>query len=468
MPERQKVIDNGDKIEPEPGSVREALEAINASEEFAASPRLKEILTYVVEEKLAGRSDQIKGKTIAADVYGRDLETAAPTDNIVRVEARRLRRVLGQFYEGSGKKAPVRIHIDAGSYVPRFEISDCEDKPTSKIPPSPEKQTPWFAAIWPSDHGAIAAISSLAIFVLLGGYLFYHAERINEATATEPARAQSATRAALMEKSPLAVQSMNMSDQARGLLFPVFDLERQKLAITLFERAIDLDGTLPDGYAGKAQALATLAFLSPDPTVSGDLLKQAQGLATKALEVGPTSARSHGAIAWIKSFSGEHGAARKHADIAVDLMPNDGYILDIDGVVAILSGDGVRAASASDPGRTRIGDGRFGAPNIWGVANYMLGNHQAVVQAFKEAPASGAPVSAPSLVFLAASLDHIGQHSEAKSVVKKLKASWPDFPVRFVLHRLFGETETATDIFQRLHKNGLNDAPNPEPKSSRS
>lgn len=442
-----------------PSDVRAALEDILSSEELSTSPRLQEILRYIVEEKLAGRGARIKGKTIAADIYGREPGGAGATDNIVRVEARRLRRLLSQYYDGTGKDASLRIHIDAGGYVPRFEARTFEDEPDStEAGPLPVKPRPAGTAGEPPQRTTVGVVLAL-ILVLGGSTLALRAGTPPETVAvpiTAPAgNPQDAIRSALMEKSPVSVQSLNLSEQARGMLFPVFDPKRQKLAIEMFDHAIRLDATLPDGHAGKAQALATLAFLSPDEAQQQALGRQAETAAMTSWELGPVSARAHGSVAWVNAFAGDHEAARKHADIAVGLMPNDGYILDIDGVVAILAGDGARAANASDPRRLRHGEGRFGAPNIWGVANYMLGNYEEVVRAFEAAPSAGAPVSAPSLMFLAAAQDHLGNTSEAKQAVEELQANWPDFPARFVLGKMFGRSNHAEDIHSRLVKHGL-------------
>ena len=80
----------------------EALTRIVGSEEFATSPKLGEFLAYVVNEQIQGRSDRIKGKTIAVDVFGRGADEGSAGHNIVRVEARRLRRLLNEYYSGSG------------------------------------------------------------------------------------------------------------------------------------------------------------------------------------------------------------------------------------------------------------------------------------------------------------------------------------------------------------------------------
>ncbi|WP_422041107.1 tetratricopeptide repeat protein [Roseibium sp.] len=455
MPAKGKSTGSEQSADCNPKAVRDALHAVISSEELASSPRLKQILSYIVEERLAGRGDQIRGKTIAADVYGRALDGRNASDNIVRVEARRLRRVLDQFYEGSGRDENIRIHVDAGTYVPRFELREDTNLAANagnQATPVTENTASVFVRSAPPLR--FATVAGVVVALVAGGvFLFQQGATppVVPAPVTDP---QVAVRSALMEKSPVSVQSMNLAEQARGLLFPVFDAERQRLAISLFDRAIALDPSLPDGYAGKAQALATLAFLAKDDMQSTDLMQQAASLASRARELGPTSARAHGATAWIASMSGGSETARKHANIAVGLMPDDGYILDIDGVVAILAGDGARAAKASDPERLRLGKGRFGAPNIWGVANYMLGNYDTVIDAFETAPAAGAPVSAPSLIFLAAAHDHLGNTRAAANAVRDLRTTWPDFPVPFVLDKMFAQKEFASDIYSRLEKNG--------------
>ena len=81
--------------------------------------RLKDFLAYIVEEEIAGRGEGIRGKTIAQDVYGKDPTEGVDSDNVVRVDARRLRQILDHYYQSSGSGDPVRIHVDTGGYRPR-------------------------------------------------------------------------------------------------------------------------------------------------------------------------------------------------------------------------------------------------------------------------------------------------------------------------------------------------------------
>lgn len=100
--------------------VRLSLAAIVASSAFHASPQLAAFLRFVVEATLSGRSEQIKGYTIAVEALGRDSAFDPQTDPIVRVEAGRLRRALDRYYAGPGQADTVVIELPRGSYVPAF------------------------------------------------------------------------------------------------------------------------------------------------------------------------------------------------------------------------------------------------------------------------------------------------------------------------------------------------------------
>lgn len=105
---------------PTNAEIRVALSRILDSASFAQAGRASGFLRYVVEETLAGRSDRLKGLTIAVDVFERPADFDAQSDPLVRVEASRLRRRLLEYYAGEGREDPVRISLTRGSYIPAF------------------------------------------------------------------------------------------------------------------------------------------------------------------------------------------------------------------------------------------------------------------------------------------------------------------------------------------------------------
>ena len=105
---------------PSPVDIKQQLERLRNSETFAGSERLMAFLTYLVEETLAGRGDGLREAVIGNAVYRRDPPYDPRIDSTVRVEARRLRNKLADYFAGEGRRDAVHINIPTGSYGPQF------------------------------------------------------------------------------------------------------------------------------------------------------------------------------------------------------------------------------------------------------------------------------------------------------------------------------------------------------------
>ena len=102
-----------------PEHVMLTLAAVEGSEAFRSSPRHRALLRYLVENAVAGDLASLKETVIAVAVFGRPVARFDPKlDSIVRVEARRLRARLEDYYAGAGRDAALRIGLPVGSYVP--------------------------------------------------------------------------------------------------------------------------------------------------------------------------------------------------------------------------------------------------------------------------------------------------------------------------------------------------------------
>jgi Tol biopolymer transport system component len=102
--------------------IREQLNKILTSDTFVRSERLSAFLRYVVEVTLRGDGSTLKEQVIGHDVYARGNEYDPAADPIVRVDARRLRDKLREYYSGA-RDEPVLITLPKGSYVPCFEAN---------------------------------------------------------------------------------------------------------------------------------------------------------------------------------------------------------------------------------------------------------------------------------------------------------------------------------------------------------
>lgn len=102
--------------------VRAQLERIISSKPFIQSQRLCRFLRITVERTLDGEADQIKEYMLGRDVFDRDQSYDPRVDSIVRVEARRLRVKLRQYYQEFAGEDVVLIAFRKGSYVPVFRF----------------------------------------------------------------------------------------------------------------------------------------------------------------------------------------------------------------------------------------------------------------------------------------------------------------------------------------------------------
>jgi hypothetical protein len=128
---------------PDAGAAREYLDKIVASPGFQNSDRLCRFLRFIVEAKLRGEHDRIKEYVIGKEVFDRDGQYDPRIDPIVRVEARRLRKKLDEYYAGQGSADAVRIDFPKGAYVPEIHAWVEEQQ----APPAPKPGAPRVFAI---------------------------------------------------------------------------------------------------------------------------------------------------------------------------------------------------------------------------------------------------------------------------------------------------------------------------------
>ncbi|MEE9531042.1 MAG: hypothetical protein V3W52_08635, partial [Syntrophobacteria bacterium] len=122
------------------------LERMLASPDFKATPTQVAFLRYVVNQTLAGNGSQIKGYTVATEVFGRGPDFDQSLDPIVSIQAGGLRRALERYYKHAGKHDPIRIDIPTGTYVPTFG----EQLPSHQHIAAEQAAAVGVMATWPS------------------------------------------------------------------------------------------------------------------------------------------------------------------------------------------------------------------------------------------------------------------------------------------------------------------------------
>lgn len=147
-------------------AVLAALDRLTTWSEMARSPQLTRFLDYIVKRRLDGDTQSIKAYSIAVDVFGRPADFDPQSDPIVRVQARRLRALLDQYYRGPGVTDRLQIQLPIGRYVPDFVESD--GRPTAAPPPQrPVGRS--FEAVDPAAPRGHVTVSWLVLLVIAIG-----------------------------------------------------------------------------------------------------------------------------------------------------------------------------------------------------------------------------------------------------------------------------------------------------------
>lgn len=144
--------------QPNPDLVRSELERLFQSDQFKNSKRCRTLLSYVVEETLAGRGDQLKERLVGINVFGRNPDYETAEDPVVRNAAIEVRKRLAQFYVESGNDAAIRIDLHPGTYIPEFRSAPHPPEIAQTQQPLPAR-----------DRRRRATIAALLVAVVLLG-----------------------------------------------------------------------------------------------------------------------------------------------------------------------------------------------------------------------------------------------------------------------------------------------------------
>jgi hypothetical protein len=110
-------------LHPAEPTAEEKLEQLNRilhSREFQGSESLTSLLRYLVQDAIANPNVAVKEYTIAVEVFGRSTDFDPRTDSVVRVQSKRLRSKLHEYYETEGRGEKVLIDVPKGHYKVAF------------------------------------------------------------------------------------------------------------------------------------------------------------------------------------------------------------------------------------------------------------------------------------------------------------------------------------------------------------
>jgi hypothetical protein len=117
-------------VEPTPEEKLEQLEKILHSRVLHGSESLVALLRYLVRGEVCDPSVHIKESTIASEVFGCGSDFDSRTNSVVRVQTKRLRTKLQEYYETEGMSDRVFIDLPKGHYKVTFSYIPDKDETT--------------------------------------------------------------------------------------------------------------------------------------------------------------------------------------------------------------------------------------------------------------------------------------------------------------------------------------------------
>lgn len=393
---------------------------------------MQSFLSYVVTEALAGRTEEIRAKTIAMDVYGYEVDDLTKREGVVRVDAGRVRRKLQAYYENDGSADEVVISLPVGRYAPEFRSG-------GDIGRNPKRNRKLWVAI------------ALAGALVLGGIGIVTTQVLWNSASHVPGREQTT----IYDVSPTRVEAMNLCSTGRDLIFPIVDLSRLQPGLLVFETAIQRDPLYFCGFAGAAQVETMLAILQFQLPVADKLFKAADGNSAHALELAPDAPWALSARAWYEYGVGNFSRATSLSARATDLAPDDPHVAEFDALISLYTSDFQRILSHAERYQNLRGDGGgLVLGNALGAAQFHTGDYVSAIETFENAIAEGGAFGPISTAYLMAARWNNDEPAEARRLARMFAKTWPDFPLEAVKRRVFVDPQPVLNLTKAMRAAG--------------
>ena len=255
-----------------PSEIDGQVARIAVSRTLHSSASLVRLLQFIVSETQAGRANELKEYTLGTEVLGRGAEFDPRVDTIVRVQARRLRAKLREYYEAEGKDDPVVIRLERGSYVPRFEARPVGPDPA--VAAASRLRRGW------------ATVGLVALIAAVGGLLWFGVARPTVAS-------QAAANGHIANPEAHALYLQAKAAYAKGTR------EGLSESVTLFQKATRADASYVPAYTGLAYAYL---FQSSNFLPPSDAMPKARDAARAALALDQANIEAHTALGQVALF----------------------------------------------------------------------------------------------------------------------------------------------------------------------
>lgn len=419
------------ETKPNPDDVRAAVERLSESSTFIGSERLRDFLRYVVEEALNGRAEMIRAKTIAMDIYGSTPSEMSRRENVVRVDAGRLRRKLAEYYAKEGRSEQIVFDLPKGGYAPNIEYKCSATGSVTERQSRPAFSSPIYLYVGLIGAFVVAGVIVLT-FLLKPDNTYARKVPAGELSKDE--------RSAIFDASPRRLQAVNLAHNGRDLIFPAIEPARLEAALMIFKAAMEQDESYFGGHAGAAQVAATISLVTSNETQAEEMLDYARNQSDQAIRLAPNTGWSQSAKAWVLFAGGNWSKALEYSDRARRLAPNDVHVLEFVSLILLYSAEFEEVIALSESALAELDlDRSYVFQNAMGSAKFHIQDYSGAVTAFENTLAGGGPSGPVAVAYLMAAQQMLGNSAEAQDLLIKYAQNWPDRRIDLLVQRLFSD-----------------------------
>ena len=242
----------------------------------------------------------------------------------------------------------------------------------------------------------------------------------------------------------------------RQFLFQLrISAEDHRITRAALERAVGLDPGYADAWIALSNIYQQEYMNNLNPRTGS--LERALRAAETAVDLDPTSARAHFALAQTRYFMQDLGAFQVSADRAITLNPRNTQTVAMVGILMGYAGDWVRSVELTTSAMELN-------PHHAGWYNFNIFFNEYRQQHYPEALAIAQKMNLPdywaSAMALAIAHAELGNEKEAQAAIRELLRIWPAFEEEYyrigLARWIFAQPELIEQVNRSLLKAGIN------------
>ena len=203
--------------------------------------------------------------------------------------------------------------------------------------------------------------------------------------------------------------------------FYLWGTDNKRLALSLYQKALELDPEFAEAYAGVASVASRVWRWGIAGVLPGPVARQlAFSAASKALALDPDNGEAYSVLAWSQLVEGEYEQAVATARRAVSMQSSPHIYAQLAGVL----GYSGRHAEALTVMEEALRQEPKPPPTFHGMLGWVLfwnGQYEEAIEYLEKAQEGGVEY----FPFLAAAYAELGRLDEAKAIVKRIQDNFP-------------------------------------------